>query len=104
MSKGIPVSEAAEKLGLSATGVRYKIQKGTLKGRWTNEGWRVYLNGDDTPESDTTSVDTIEVIADEIVTLGKRLKRALKHHDDRVRQEAIADFATTLAETVKKGR
>jgi hypothetical protein len=101
----LSVAEAAGQLGISTSAVRYQINSGKLRGRLTNKGWRVYgLNGDAPEKEETQHVDTIEIIADEMIALGRRLKRALKVHDERVRQEAITDFATTLAETVQKGR
>ena len=103
----LTVSEAAEKLGISTSAIRYQINAGKLRGRLTNKGWRVYgLNGDE-PVPELTKVaegDPLMEIGDELIALGKKLKRAVKAHDERVRQEAITDFATTLAETVQKGR
>jgi hypothetical protein len=100
----LTVSEAAEKLGMSRAGVRYQLLNGKLRGRQTNKGWRVYgLNGDE-PEETPEISDPLEEIADQLIVLGRGLKRAIKTHDEKVRQKAIEDFATTLAETVQKGR
>jgi Bacterial regulatory protein, Fis family. len=105
----LTVSEAAEKLGISPNGIRYKLKTGQLRGRYTGKGWRVYgLNGDEpVPELEKVAEgtgDPLVEIGDKLIALGRELKRAIKAHDEKVRQEAITDFATTLAETVQKGR
>lgn len=115
MSKAVTVWEAADQLGMTPGMVRNRLKKGELKGRKVkaNRGqgyeWRVILNGDEPvpelkPVPKEGEVDPLTSIAEEFIALGKRLKRAIKYHDERVRQKAITDFATTLAETVQKGR
>lgn len=107
-SKSYTVADAAAKLGLTVNGVRYRMKTGELRGRKTAKGWRVYLNGNEPaaekPEKPMTTENVLVDIADEMIALGRRLKKAVKEHDAGVRREAITDFARTLAETVEKGR
>lgn len=99
------IAEAGAKLGLSPNGVRYRIKKGELKGRRTAKGWRVYLNGDEpAAEKPMTTESTITDIADEMIALGRRLKRAIKEHDAEVARETIVDFANSIAEAAERGR
>jgi hypothetical protein len=37
-----------------------------------------------------------------LISLGKRLKKAIKEHDAEVSRDTIVDFAATLAETAKR--
>jgi hypothetical protein len=107
--KAYTTREAAEHLGLTRSQVRSRILSGELKSRRVkaNRGqgyeYRVYLNGNEAEATPEISDPLVE-IGDELIKLGRKLKRAVKAHDDRVRQEAITEFATTLAETVQKGR
>jgi hypothetical protein len=102
------VNEAAEELGISGGGVRYRMKTGALEGRWKNDRWEVHLNGDEAvapaspPEPEIS--DELTEIADDLIAIGRRMKRAIKEHDADVRREAVIDFAATLAETVGKGR
>src|SRR4030095_3922539 len=104
MSKSYTVEDAAKKLGLSGGGVRYRLKTGALKGRQTEQGWRVYLNGDEeTPEPEIMGDELVE-IADDLIAIGKRLKRAIKEHDAEIRRETIIDFAASIAEAAERGR
>jgi hypothetical protein len=106
MSKQVTTAEAAEILGISDSAVRQRIMAGTMKGRKNKSGRiMVMLNGNEPAEEkqEARPVDTLEVIGDDMIDLGRRLKKAIKEHDAKVRQEAISEFATTLAETVQKG-
>jgi hypothetical protein len=103
------INEAAEKLGISGGGVRYRMKIGALEGRWTkNQRWEVHLNGDEPvaperpPEAEIS--DELIEIGDELITIGKRLKRAIKEHDAEVRRETIIDFAASIAEAAERGR
>lgn len=99
--------EAAVLLGLTPNGVMYRIKKGELKGRKTTKGWRVYLNGNEAiPEMRKIEDGNDELIeiANELIGMGKRLKRAIKEHDADVRRETIVDFAASIAEAAERGR
>lgn len=100
----LSVAEAAEQLGISTAAVRQRLYTGSLKGRKTQKGWHVYLNGDELEKPPSPEInDPLEIIADQLILLGKELKKSIKYHDAQVRQQAISEFATTLAETVQKG-
>lgn len=111
MSRQVTTVEAAEILGITDSAVRQRIKAGTLKGRKRGNRIMVTVNGDE-PVPELTKVadgtddtrDPLEIMADELISLGKRFKRAIKYHDEQIRKNAITDFATTLAETVQKGR
>jgi DNA-binding Lrp family transcriptional regulator len=104
--KGYTISEAAERLGISAPAARQRLYSGTLKGRKLKKGWVVYLNGNEPaaekpPTPDDS--DPLVQLADEMISLGRRLKRAIKEHDAAVRRDTIVEFATSVAEAAKKG-
>ena len=94
------IKEAAAQLGLTPNGVMYRVKKGDIKARQTTKGWRVYLNGD----GPTEKVDELTKIGNELISLSRRLKRAIKEHDAEVRRDTIVDFAASLAESVERGR
>lgn len=109
MSKSYTVADTAAKLGMTQNGVRYRMKTGQLKGRKTAKGWRVYLNGNEPVPAwqagnKEEENDPLIEIADELISLGRRLKKAVKEHDAEVRRETITDFARNLAETIEKGR
>jgi predicted transcriptional regulator len=105
MSPSYTVNEAAEELGITANGVRYRLKTGVIKGRRTNKGWRVYLNGDEVEQPPEPEIsDELMEIGDELIAIGKRLKRAIKEHDAEVRRETIVDFAASIAEAAERGR
>jgi hypothetical protein len=112
--KGYTVKEAAKLLGLSGGQVRHRLNEGDLKGRKVKAPrgvgyeWRVYLNGNEPVEekkeeegTDDTR-DPMEQIADELVMLGKRLKGAVKEHDDRVRRDTIQELGASLVQNARK--
>ena len=98
------VQEAAYLLGITTSGVRQRIKSGTLKGKQgSDRRWTVYLNGDES-DADVTMedvVDPITEIADELIALGKRLKKVVKEHDEYIRNETIVNLGETLAASVK---
>jgi hypothetical protein len=101
----VSVNEAAEELGMSGGGVRYRMKTGVLESRWTNVGWQVHLNGDEpVPEMHKAEEgnDPLIEFADELISLGRKLKKVIKEHDAEVRRDTIVDFAATLAETAKR--
>jgi predicted DNA-binding transcriptional regulator len=105
VSEGITIAEAAEQLGITPAAARQRLYSGTLKGRKLKKGWIVYLNGNEpVPEMKKIEEgnDPITEIADEMISLGRRLKKAMKEHDAEVRRDTIVDFAATLAETAKR--
>jgi DNA-binding Lrp family transcriptional regulator len=105
--KGYTVKEAAEKLGISPEAARQRLYSGSLQGRKLKRGWVVYLNGNEPatekpPAPDIS--DELTEIGDELIAIGRRLKRAIKEHDAEVRRETIIDFAASIAEAAEKGR
>jgi hypothetical protein len=103
MSRSYTIEDAAKKLGMTGGGVRYRLKTGVLKGRHTEKGWRVYLNEDEQPPEAEIRDELME-IGDELIAIGKRLKRAIKEHDAEVRRETIVDFAASIAEAAERGR
>jgi hypothetical protein len=109
--KGYTVKEAAKLLGLSGGQVRHRLNEGNLKGRKVKAPrgvgyeWRVYLNGNEPAEEKKETPDTrdpLEQIADEIVAIGKRLKSAVKEHDDKVRRDTIQELGASLVQNARK--
>ena len=98
------ITDAAKLLGMTTSGVRYRIKTGKLNGRETAKGWRVYMNGDEPAAERREDHDPLIDIADELIGLGRRLKKAVKEHDAAIRRDTIVEFATTLAEEAKRGR
>jgi predicted site-specific integrase-resolvase len=101
MSVAVTVNEAANRLGVSTSAVRQRVKAGTLKGRKTTKGVIIYLEDEDSSEAEL--IDPIAEVADELIMLGKRLKRAVKDHDDYVRRETITEIGIQLADSAKKG-
>jgi hypothetical protein len=98
------ITDAAKLLGMTNNGVRYRLKIGELKGRKTAKGWRVYLNGNDEQPPEPEISDELTEIGDELIAIGRRLKRAIKEHDAEVRRETIIDFAASIAEAAERGR
>jgi hypothetical protein len=112
MSRTYSVKDAAAVLGMTTGQVRGRIIRGELKARKIKarrgQGyeWRVTLNGNEAaPEMRKVAEgtdDPLVSIGNELISLGRRLKRAVREHDAEVRRETIVEFAATLAESVQK--
>lgn len=107
MTAGYTIKEAAEELGMTTAGVRYRMKTGVIKAKKKGNRWTVYLNGDE-PASErpveSEATDELIEIGNELITIGRRLKRAIKEHDAEVRRETIIDFAASIAEAAERGR
>jgi uncharacterized protein with von Willebrand factor type A (vWA) domain len=92
---------------MTPASIRYRIQSGELNAkkvkapRGRGYEWRVYLDEEDQVASTEDVVDDLTQIGDELIAMGKRLKRAIKEHDEYVRRETIAEVGQSLAESVK---
>jgi hypothetical protein len=106
VSKGISIAQASVRLGISPAAARQRLYAGTLKGRKLKRGWVVYLNGNEpaAPKPPSPDIsDPLVQLADELISIGRRLKRSIKEHDAAVRRDTIVEFATSVAEAAKKG-
>lgn len=104
MSKTVTVAEAAKILGITDAAVRQRVYSGSLKGKKLSSGKiMVMLNGDEPAAPKRITTDPVELIAEELISLGRRLKKAVKEHDDKIRREVIEDIGASLMENAKKG-
>lgn len=114
--KMMTLSAAAEVLGISSSGLRQRVMAGKQYAKKVRSGkspsgymWMIPASEllgaprrTASPNGDKPDLDGLETIADELIGLGRRMKHAIRLHDDKVRRDAITNLGSSLIEGSKR--
>jgi DNA-directed RNA polymerase specialized sigma24 family protein len=109
--RGVPIGEAAERLGLTTTAVRKRIKRGTLFAAKNDDGtWTVYLPDSspgpsagpdtDTPPESPKRDDRVAILKQENERLWQELER--RSEELRRKDVLLAEFSQRLAEITQR--